>query len=94
MSSENIIIDIKGKSGFIGSCNMTVPINVRQRGQFFTRKLLMSQETVIFSRSEAMILLILLSLLNNQDFLFYSIIQANLTLFTYLVDHQTSKILV
>ena len=73
---------------------MTVPIDARQRGQFLTRRLLSSQETVVPPRSEAMILLVPLALLDNRNFLFHSATQANLTLFTYLVDHKTLKVLV
>ena len=94
MSLKNFIIDIKKKIVLIESCDVTVLINARQRGQFLTRKLFASQETVVPPRSEAMILLIPLSLPDNQDFLFHPAIQANLTLFTYLVNHQTSKVLV
>ena len=42
MSLEGFVIDVKGKSVLIGSCGVTVPIDVRQRGQFLTRKLLAS----------------------------------------------------
>lgn len=94
MSPESFIIDIKKRSVLIGSCGVTVSIDARQRGQFLTRKLLSSQETVVPPRSEAMVLLVPLPLPNDHDFLFYPATQANLTLFTHLVDHETSKVLV
>ncbi len=39
-----------------------------------------------------MISLFLLPLPNDRDFLFHSATQPSLTLFTYIVDHQTSKV--
>ncbi len=45
-------------------------------------------------RSEAIVSLVPLTLPDDQDFLFHPVTQANLTLFTHLVNHQTSKILV
>lgn len=71
MSSEGFVIDVKGKSALIGSCGVTVPIDARQRGQFLTRKLLTSQETVFPPQSEAMVLLVPLPLPNDRDFLFH-----------------------
>ncbi len=91
---ENFIIDVGRKSVFIGSCDVTVPIDARQRGQFLTRKLLASQETMVSPHSEAIIPLVPLPLPNNRDFLFHPATQPNLTLFTHLVNHQTSKVLV
>ncbi len=94
MSPENFIIDVKRKSVFIESCGVTVPIDTKQRGQFLTKKLFVSQETMVPPRSEAIIPLILLPLPDDRDFLFYPAIQVNLTLFTHLVNYQTSKMLV
>ncbi len=94
MSPESFVIDVKKKSVLIGSCGVTVPIDARQRGQFLTRRLLSSHETVVPPRSEAMILLVPLPLLDDQDFLLHPATQANLTLFAHLVDHETSRVLV
>lgn len=94
MSSENFVVDVKRKNVFIGSCNVTVPIDARQREQFLTRKLLASQETVVPPRSETMVPLVPLLLPDNRDFLFHPATQVNLTLFTHLVNYQTSKALV
>lgn len=41
-----------------------------------------------------MILFLLLPLSNNYDFLFHLAIPANLTLFTYIIKHQTLKVLI
>ena len=94
MSPEGFIIDVKKRSVLIGSCGVTVPIDARQRGQFLTRRLLSSQETVVPPRSKAIVSFVPLPLPDNRDFLFHPNTQANLTLFTHLVDHKTSKVLV
>ncbi len=94
MSPEGFVIDVKKKSILIGSCGVTVPIDARQRGQFLTRRLLSSQETVVPPCSEAMISLVPLPLPDDRDFLFHPVTQANLTLFAHLVNHETSRVLV
>ena len=94
MSLKGFIIDIKRRSVFIENCGVTVPIHARQTGQFLIRRLLASQETVIFFYSEAMVSLIPLALPNVLNFLFYLAIHNNLILFTHLIDHHTSKVLV
>lgn len=43
---------------------------------------------------EAMVSLVALSLLDNRDFLFHLATQANLTLFTHIINPQISKIFV
>lgn len=94
ISPKSFVIDVKKRSILIESCRVTVPIDARQRGQFLTRRLLPSQKTVVPPHLEAMISLVPLALPDNRDFLFYPATQANLTLFTHLVDHETSKVLV
>lgn len=91
---DSFVIDVKGKNALIRSCKMIVSIDIKQKRRFFTRKLLASQETVVFPYSEAMVLLLPLLLTNNCDFIFYPTTQANLTLFTYIINYQTFKILV
>lgn len=94
ISPKGFIIDIKKRNILIGSCKVIVPINARQRSHFLTTRLLSSQEMVVSPCSEAMILLVPLTLFNDRDFLFHPATQANFTLFTRLVDHETSKVLV
>ena len=94
MLPENFVIDIEKKTTLIESCRVTVPISARQRGQFLTKKLLTSKSTVVPPRSEAMIPLVPVSVPDNRDFLFHPAAQPNLTLFTHIIDHQTSRILV
>ncbi len=94
MSSEGFVIDIKEKKALISSCKVTIPINARQRGQFLARKLLTNQEIVVPPNSKAKISLLPLHLPDDRNFLFHLATQLSLTLFTYIVDHRTSKVLV
>ncbi len=94
ISLESFVIDVKGKKALLGSCEVTISIDARQRRQFLARKLLTNQETVVPPNSEAMISLLPLHLLDDRDFLFHPATQPSLTLFTHIVDHRTSKVLV
>ncbi len=91
---EGFVIVVKVKKALIGSCEVTIPIDVRQWGQFLARKLLTSQETVVAPYSKTMISLLLLPLPDDCDFLFHSAIQPRLTLFTHIVNYRISKVLV
>ena len=94
LSPEGFVININKNRAFIGSCGVTIPINVKQRGRFLRRKLLASGDNVVRPRSETMISLAPVSLPNDRDFLFHPITQANLTLYAHIVNHTTIKILV
>lgn len=93
LSLKGIVIDINRKSALIGSCEVTITINAKQQRQFLVKKLFAGQETVVSSCSKAMISLQQVPLTDNQDFLFYLTIQANLTLYSHIVDHEISKVL-
>lgn len=94
LSLEGFAIDISKNRTFIRSCGVLIAINTRQRGQFFRKKLFASNKNVISLCSKSMILLVPVFLLDNCNFLFYLITQANLTLYMYIVDYITTKILV
>ena len=94
ISLKSLVIVVKETNVVIGSCEVIVPIDVKNKKQFLTRKILERQETMISPYSKAMVLLFSLSLSDNRDFLFYLATQVNLTLFIHIVDHQTSKVFV
>lgn len=94
MSPEAMVIDLGKKTAVIGACGVSIDVNARQRGQFLARKLLINQDSVIPPRSKAMISLIKLPLSDDRDFLFHPAPQANLTLYSHIMDYETSKILV
>lgn len=93
-SSEAMVINSGKKTMLIGPYGVIINVNAKQRGQFLAKKLLTSQESVIPLCSEAMIPLVKLPLLDNRDFLFYRTPQANVTLYFYIMDYETTKILV
>lgn len=94
MSSEAMVINLGKKTAIIGTCGVSIDVNATQRGQFLTRKLLTNQDSVIPPRSKAMISLEKLPLPDDRAFLFYPVPQANLTLYSHIMDYETSKILV
>lgn len=93
LSQESFIIDIGRKNALIWSCAVIISINTKQWGQFFSRKLLTSQKSVVSLYSKVMILLVKVLWPNNHDFLFYPTIKVNLTLYTHIFNYKTSKIL-
>lgn len=88
------MININKNCALIRSCKITIPINVRQRKQFFRKKLLASNNNVLPLCSKTMIFLIPVFLLDNCDFLFYPTTQANFILYINIIDYMTIKILV
>ena len=78
----------------MGSCQVKIAIKARQRGQFLKKRLLVKKDKVIPLRSETMIPLLLISLLDDRDFLFHLIAQSNLMLFAYILYYDSKKILV
>lgn len=78
----------------VKSCKVTIPIKVKQRGQFLKRQLLANSNGIVPFHSEAMIPLLQMPLPDDQDFLFHPATQTNLTLYIYIVDYEISKILV
>ncbi|KAL8794913.1 MAG: hypothetical protein Q9182_007582 [Xanthomendoza sp. 2 TL-2023] len=51
---EQIVIDIAGKTAHIGSCNINIKVDPRQRGQF-VRRTLLAQSTIVPPHSEQII---------------------------------------
>lgn len=50
-----MVINLRKKTALIGACGVTINVNAKQRGQFFAKRLLANQESVIPSCSEAII---------------------------------------
>lgn len=94
LALEQFIININKQCAFIESYRVTIPITAWQHGQFLRKKLLASKEKVVPPCSNTMISLLPVSLPNDHDFLFHLAAQANLIIYTYIVDHETPKVLV
>lgn len=91
---EDFVININKNCAFTESCGATIPINVRQRDKFFTITFLASNNNLVPPSSKTMILFALVFQPDNYNFSFHTTIQANLTIYIYIVDHTTTKILV
>lgn len=94
MSLKARIINLGKKTALIGVYTIIIKVNKKQRGQFLTKRLLISHESIIPPCSKMVIPLIRVSLPNKQNFLFYPTFQANLILYSHIIDHKTSRILV
>lgn len=94
LAFEEFVININKQCAFIKSYEVTIPITAGQRRQFLRRKLLAGKERIVQSRSDTMIFLLQVPLSNDLDFLFHPIAQANLTIYAYIIDHKTTKVLV
>lgn len=94
LALENFVLNIALSHALIKSCKVKITIRARQRGQFLKKRLFAKKDRVISPRSKTMVLLLLVSLLDNKDFLFHSIAQPNLIIFAYIMHHDTKKILI
>lgn len=94
LAPENFLLNIGLGYAVVGSCGVKITIKAKQRGQFLRRKLLAENDGVVSPCFEAMILILPVPLPDDRDFLFHPATQTNLTLYTHIVDHETSKVLV
>ena len=76
------------------SYGVKIAIKARQRGQFLRKRLLAEKDEVVPPRSGAVIPILAVPLSDDRDFLFHPTAQANLTLFAYIMHHDTKKVLV
>lgn len=58
---ESFIINIKNKCALIGSCEVTILVNVKQHSNFLTKKLLANKDKIIPPYSDSMVSLVLVS---------------------------------
>lgn len=92
--TEGFVIDDKLNHAILESCGVKITIRVRQKDSFLKRKLFAENNGMVLPRSKAIIFLLPILLSDDRNFLFHPIAQANLTLFAYIIDHETTKILV
>lgn len=91
---ESLMINVK-KNCILGeSFKIRIAMNIKQRRQLFKKKLLIGNNNIVSLCSKVIILFMLVFLSNDRNFMFYPITQANLTLYTHIVDYITTKILV
>lgn len=78
----------------VGSFGVKITIRARQKDQFPNRKFFAKNNSMIPLRSEVMVLLYQIFFWNNINFLFHLVAQATLTLFTHIINHETTKVLI
>lgn len=94
LAPENFVLNIGLGHAVVRSCGVKITMKAKQRGQFLKRKLLAENDGVVSPHFEAMIPILSVSLPDDRDFLFHPATQTNLTLYTHIVDHETTKVLV
>lgn len=94
LCTEGFTINLASISAHISSCGVTIVINARNHLQFLRRNVLANATTFILPKSEALINFQQIPLPDSRDFLFQPFSQQQLTLYSYLFDHTSSKILV
>ena len=78
----------------VGSCGVKITMNAKQRGTFLRKKVLAEKDEVVPPRYEVIIPLVPVPLPDDRDFLFHPTAQASLTLFAYIIHHDTKRVLV
>lgn len=91
---KRIFIDIAKRTVLVTSCGVCIPISARQRLQLLIKKVLNVETITILPRTKTFTLMLPPGLPDDQDFFFQPLALSNLTLFSYLVNHTTSNVLV
>lgn len=68
ISLEAIVINVGKKNALIKACGMTIKVNTKERGRFFTKKLFTSQESIISPCSKLMVSFVKVLLSDDQNF--------------------------
>lgn len=91
---ESFAIKLSTSSTLIHSCSVKININARQYSEFLRHKTLASTSTIMPSRSQALVVFQHIELPNSHDFLFCPFSQQHLTLYSYFLNHTSTKVLV
>ena len=92
--TEGFTINLANASAHILSCGVTIVISARNHLQFLRRNVLANTTTFISPKSEALVDVRQTLLPDSRDFLFQPFPQVHLTLYSHLLDHTSSRILV
>lgn len=68
LSLEGFVININKNRALIESCGVTIPINIKQCGEFLRRKFLVENDRLVPPRSETIISLLSVPFLDDRDF--------------------------
>lgn len=91
---EGFAINLSTSSALIHSCDVKIDINARHHSEFLRQRTLASTPTIVPSQSEALVAFQHIKLPDFHDFLFHLSSQQHLTLYSHILDHTNTKILV
>ena len=94
LCTEGFAINLSTSSALIHSCGVKIDINARQHSKFLRRRALASAPTIVPPQSEALVAFQHIELPDSRDFLFHPSPQPHLTLYSHILDHTSTKILV
>ena len=92
--NKGFTINLANASAHILSCEVTIIISAKNHSQFLKRNVLANTTTFIPPKSEALVNVRQIPLPDSHNFLFQPFCQKHLTLYSHLLDHTSSKILV
>lgn len=93
LGPEGFTIDVKKKSAHIASCNASIELSIRPRGAYLRKKVRTSQ-ALMLQPGEKQTIEVAMDLPQDRDFIFEPAKHANFTLFSHVVDCNTTQILV
>ncbi len=94
LCTEGFAVNLYNSSALIHSYGVRIDINARQHSEFLRHRALASAPTIIPPHSEALVTFQRIKLPDSRDFLFSPAPQHHLTLYSHLLDHNSTKILV
>lgn len=94
LALESFVLNVGLGHALVESCGIKITIKTKQRGWFLRKRLFAEKNEVVLPRFEAIILLMLVPLSNDRDFLFNPTAQASLMLFAHIMHHDTKRVLV
>lgn len=94
LCTESFAITFYNSSTLIHSYSIKIDINTKQHSKFLKHRTLTNTSTIIPPHSEALVAFQRIKLPDSCDFLFSPASQQYLTLYSYLFDHISTKVLV
>lgn len=94
LCTEGFTINLASIFTHILSCRVTIVISTKSHLQFLKHNVLVSAITFVSPKSEVLVNFRQISLPDSRDFLFQPFLQEHLSLYSHLLDHTSSKILI
>lgn len=94
LCTEGFAVNLYNSFALIQSCGVRININTRQHSEFLGHRALASASTIIPPHSEVLVTFQHIKLPDSRNFLFSPAPQQHLTLYSHLLDHTSTKVLV